>query len=294
MKLLSTSTVVRSLICLCVTVPGSAQDLKLPGAKDSLHFAVLGDTGTGGDAQIQVGRQLAIFRQKFPFSIALMMGDNMYGGQTPKDFVKKFEHPYAPLLSEGVKFYASLGNHDNPDQRFYEKFNMNGQRYYTFKAQDQVRFFALDSTYLDRAQIEWLEKALSSANEDWKIVYFHHPPYSSGETHGSNAQMRSVLEPIFLRHHVSVVMSGHEHFYERIKPQNGIHYFIVGSSAKLRRGNIQKTALTAKGFDEDNVFMLCEIQGDTFFFQGITRTGATLDSGSIQRPKMAIKPAGSP
>ena len=62
-----------------------------------------------------------------------MMGDNMYGGDSAKDYDKKFEAPYKPLLDAGVKFYAALGNHDDPNQRFYKPFNMNGERYYTFK-----------------------------------------------------------------------------------------------------------------------------------------------------------------
>ena len=66
-----------------------------------------------------------------------MLGDNLYGNEGAKDFEKKFERPYKALLDAGVKFYASLGNHDNPNQRFYKLFNMNGQRYYNFKPKDR-------------------------------------------------------------------------------------------------------------------------------------------------------------
>jgi hypothetical protein len=269
----------------------AAQDLQLPNSKDSLHFAVIGDTGTGKDAQYQVGEQLAKYRAVFPFDFVLMMGDNLYGGESPRDFEKKFERPYAVMLKDGVKFYATLGNHDNSNQRFYEKFNMKGERYYTFKPRDGVRFFSLDSNYLDPKQIEWLEKELGASESGWKIVFFHHPLYSSGETHGSSQERRDVLEPIFLKHGVSLVLTGHEHFYERIKPQKGIPYFIVGSSAKLRKGDIQKTGLTAKGFDTDNAFMLCEIDKDRLHFQAISRTGKTIDSGVIERPNTKAKAA---
>ena len=87
----------------------------------------------------------------FPFDLVIMLGDNMYGGQQPADFVKKFEQPYAPLLSAGVKFQASLGNHDRPENVSYKPFNMNGQRYYTY-ARKNVRFLALDSTQMDAKQ----------------------------------------------------------------------------------------------------------------------------------------------
>ena len=174
-------------LALFGSVVAPAQELQLPNGKDSLHFAVLGDTGTGGQAQFEVAKQLIHYRTVFSFDVVTLMGDNMYGGESPKDFVRKFELPYQGLLTNGVKFYASLGNHDSPNQRFYEKFNMSGERYYTFRPRDGIRFFALDSNYMDKAQLDWLEKALSSSNEPWKIAFFHHPLYSSGERHGPGA-----------------------------------------------------------------------------------------------------------
>ena len=178
------------------------------------------------------------WRAKFPFAFVVMMGDNLYGGDRPRDYQNEFEIPYKTLLDAGVKFYASLGNHDNPNERLYKPFNMNGERYYSFKPERaSVRFFALDSNYIDDKQLDWLDKQLADSGSDWKICFFHHPPYSSGETHGSAVLQREKLEPMFVKHGVNVVLSGHEHFYERIKPQKGIQYFILGNSAKVRRGD---------------------------------------------------------
>ena len=92
-------------------------------------------------------------------------------------------------------------------------------------------------------------------------MFFHHPLYSSGETHGSADRQRELLEPVFLKHGVNVVLSGHEHFYERIKPQKGIAYFTLGNSGKVRRGDLLKTDLTAKGWDQGYGFMLMEVVG---------------------------------
>ena len=271
----------------------TAQDLFLPNKKDSLHFAVIGDSGTGDRNEYEVARQMVAFRAKFPYAIVLMLGDNLYGGESAQDFKAKFEEPYKDLLAAGVKFYATLGNHDDPKQRFYKPFNMNGQRYYTFKANDRVRFFVLDSNYMDPQQLAWLAGELKGSNSPWKICFFHHPLYSSGKQHGSDADLRTFLEPLFLEYGVKVVLAGHEHFYERLKPQKGIYYFISGGSAKLRRGNIARTNLTAKGFDQDNHFMLMEIDGDTLHFQTITRAGATIDSGvvSLQENNKAMSAA---
>ena len=270
------------LVGLTATVP--AQDLKLPIKMGSVKFAVIGDTGTGDSHQLAVARQLAAYRGKFPFEFVIMMGDNLYGGNSAKDYDKKFAIPYRPLTDAGVKFYASLGNHDDPSERFYKPFNMGGERYYSFKpANSSVRFFALDSNYMDDKQLAWLDKELIASGSDWKICFFHHPPYSSGEAHGSDTTLRAQVEPIFVKYGVNAVFTGHEHFYERIKPQKGIAYFIAGSSAKLRVGNIAPSALSDKGFDTGFTFMLVEIVGDDLFFQTITEKGATIDSGTIHR-----------
>jgi hypothetical protein len=92
-----------------------------------------------------------------------------------------------------------------------------------------------------------------------------------------------VLEPLLVKYGVDVVFTGHEHFYEKISPKNGIHYFIVGSSGKLRKGNIKAASKNAKGFDQDNAFLIAQISGDDMLFQAISRTGQTVDVGSVRR-----------
>ncbi len=255
----------------------------LPNKAGSIKFAVIGDTGTGDKHQLAVAKQLASTRSQFPFEFVVMVGDNIYGGNTAKDFDKKFATPYKPLLDGGVKFYAALGNHDDPSERFYKPFNMNGERYYSFKPADGVRFYALDSTYMDEKQLKWFEDQLKMSGSEWKVAFFHHPPYSSGETHGSDETLRTQLEPLFVKYGINVVLTGHEHFYERIKPQKGIAYFITGSSAKLREGNITPADFEAAGFDTGYTFMIVEVVGDDMFYQAMTDAGKTIDSGSIRR-----------
>jgi hypothetical protein len=281
------------IVALVLGVSGLAAQTALPNRPDSLKFAVIGDSGTGGREQREIAAQMIEARQRLPFRFVIMLGDNMYGGEGPRDFQRKFEEPYKKLLDADVKFYASLGNHDEPTQANYKLFNMNGRRYYTFRPQGGVRFFALDTTYMDEKQLAWIEKELGGSSSDWKIAFFHHPLYSSGGRHGSDLELRKVLEPLFLKHGVDVVFAGHDHFYERIKPQKGIHHFISGGAAKLRRANIRKTELTAKGFDQDRHFMLVEIDGDRLWFQAISRTGKIVDSGMIVRRKAEDAPVSS-
>ena len=273
-----------AVLIATLPLPIAAQELRLPNKPGSVKFAVIGDSGTGDKNQLAIGKEMASWRTRFPFEFVVMMGDNLYGGESPKDFEKKFTIPYKPLLDGGVKFYAALGNHDDAAlQRNYKPFNMNGERFYSFKPQAGVRFFALDSNYVDKAQLEWLDKQLVASGSEWKIMFFHHPLYSSGETHGSAELQRSLLEPVFLKYGVNVVLTGHEHFYERIKPQKGVAYFIIGSSAKLRKGDLSKSDLTAFGDDREYTFMLMEIAGDELFFQTINQSGKTIDVGSIKR-----------
>jgi predicted phosphodiesterase len=270
-----------------------AQDLTLPNKPaGTLRFAVIGDSGTGDSNQYRLAKVFTDIHQRFPYEFVLMLGDNMYGAESARDFQRKFETPYKPVLDKGVKFYASLGNHDSTNQRMYKLFNMNGERFYTFKPKDGIRVFALDSNYMDRPQLQWFEKELAASGSDWKIVFFHHPIYSSGGKHGSDTALRDQLEPLFLKYGVDVVMAGHEHFYERLKPQKGIHYFISGGAGKIRRGDVGGE-FTEKAFDQGFHFMLLEIDGDQMHFQVVSDQSKTVDSGIIARRRVEDKPAPS-
>ncbi|MDP9055600.1 MAG: metallophosphoesterase [Acidobacteriota bacterium] len=269
-----------AVIAATVIFPSGAQDLPLK--PQSVRFAVIGDNGTGEKAQYEVGQQMEKFRTKTGFDFVTMLGDNIYGGDNPADMKRKFEDPYKPLLDAGVKFYASLGNHDNPNQRFYKPFNMGEKRYYSFR-KGNAEFFALDSNYMDPQQLDWITRALDNSSAAWKICYFHHPLYSDGKFHGPDTDLRARIEPVFKAHGVRVVLSGHEHLYERIKPHDGIYYFVLGNSGELRPHGLKPSGDTAKGFDTDRSFMVMEISGDQLFFQAISRTGETIDSGVIER-----------
>ena len=279
--------------------PAAGPALTLPLKDGSLRFMVMGDTGTGDNGQYETAREMAALRQQFPFEFVVMVGDNIYGSDSAADYQKKFETPYKPLLDAGVKFYASLGNHDNPNQASYALFNMGGQRYYTFRASPGgvsklthggVRFFAIDSNYLKKDQLDWLDKELGSSGSDWKICFFHHPLYSSGKTHGSALETRATLEPIFMKNGVSVVLTGHDHIYERIKLEQGIQHFVIGSGGSLRRGDLARTDLTEKGYDQDYVFMLAEIAGEEMYFSAVNRRGQVIDSGVVRRSQTGASP----
>jgi hypothetical protein len=272
-----------SLAVLVVVHTANATDLNLPNRAGSVKFAVLGDFGTGHEAEYQVGARMAAFRARFPFEFVITTGDNIVGDQDdPGDFAEKFERPFRAVLDAGVRFYASLGNHDKPANRSYPLWSMEGRRYYTFAVKN-VRFFALDSNRPDRVQLAWLDETLSRSHEDWKIVYFHHPLYSDGVRHGPDLELRVLLEPMLMRHGVDVVFSGHEHVYQRLTPQAGVCYFVTGAGGDGVR-TLRRSPMTAAWFDREQTFTAVEVSDAELFFQTISRSGLTVDAGVIRKP----------
>ena len=267
--------------------------LALPARPDSVKFAVIGDSGRGWAPQHEVADQMVAFRERFPFASVLMAGDNIYEGPaTAEDYRAKFEEPYADLLGKDVKFFAVLGNHDDPRQRDYPLFNMGGERYHTFRPPANplaaivsgVQVFALDSTSLDRVQLTWLGEQLGKSNARWKIVLLHHPIYTSGRYTVEARLTRWRLEHIFIAHGVDVAFSGHEHIYERSHPRGGVVYFSSGAAGSLRKEDGGRAGTMARSFNDDFHFMLVEVTRSALYFQAITRTGVTVDAGVLHKP----------
>ena len=223
-----------------------------------------------------------------PFDFAIAAGDNIYPNGSGRYFVKNFEQPFSRLLKDRVPFHAVLGNHDvregRQDQCRYPLFNMGGRNYYTIHQGDGLLdVFMLDSTDCDVAQLGWLERELKESTARWKLAVLHHPLYSSGKKHGSDLGLRRKLEPLFVRYGVSAVFSGHDHIYERTMPQQGVQYFVTGAGGDLYRGDVNlKSPFRAASYDQDNHFMLIEVEHDQIAFQAVTETGKVVDSGAIQ------------
>ncbi len=262
--------------------------LAMPEIPRSVHFAVLGDTGTGGPDQRKLAETFwSYFSQGNRFKFILLLGDNLYSGlELASDYRRQFLDPYKVFLDARVRFYAALGNHDLAGQVSYPPFNMGGKPYYVFH-ENHATFVALNSNEpSDPAQREWLDKQFSN-NTDWRICFFHHPLFSSGTHALESKQMRGWLEQDLVRNQVNVVFSGHEHFYERIKPQQGIQYFVNGSAGKLRLGDLHPQDFTDFGYDKENLGMVVEIAGDSLFYQALGVSGRTVDCGVIYRTREA-------
>ncbi|MGH9767846.1 MAG: metallophosphoesterase [Blastocatellia bacterium] len=284
------------LSLLALTLIATAQNEI--SARSTITFAVVGDTGTGDEAQLAVARQMIRQREKIPFEFVIMLGDNIYEKGEEKYIKSHFEEPYKDLLAAGVKFYASLGNHDIVRglefQTNYPNFNMGGQRYYNFTKgpsesdENLLEFFALDSNLMSSEQLKWLDEKLNASKARWKIMFSHHPIYSSARMHSPYRKLRAQLEPLYIKHGVNAVFSGHSHCYERVKPQNGVHYFTEGASGEIKRRTLDRSnSFFAAGEDGKNSFLVIQASENELKVEAIGADGSLIDSYTIKRASHA-------
>jgi tartrate-resistant acid phosphatase type 5 len=203
----------------------------------AIRVLAFGDFGTGSPSQKKTAAAMLEFHRKNPFDFGITLGDNFYnvGMLSPADPRWKtwWEDMYSPL---GVKFYATLGNHDwghvdSPAAEIlYSEKSATWKMpapYYTYTA-GSVQFFALDTNEISEAQLMWLKEELEKSKARWKIVYGHHPIYSDGD-HGDSMVLKARLLPL-LKDKVDMYLVGHDHVVNHIKSENGIHFFVSGGA----------------------------------------------------------------
>jgi hypothetical protein len=250
------------------------------------HFIAYGDWGEGTAFQQELAKQLNTFYMHDPFPMVLLLGDNIYENGDIKKYAKTyFEEPYAPLLKAGVKFRAALGNHDVKDAHMADQiayFKMPGE-YYKF-SQGPVDFFIINTMNfaIQRQQQQWLAKTLAESKAPWKIVAGHHPMYSSGR-HGSTSWVKEKLEPMMIRNHVDLYLSGHDHDYERFKPIHGVHYIVAGGGGAFLTDfrKIQEYSLVHL---RTHHFLSIEVAGRDIWVKAINRFGDVIDCVHWQKP----------
>ncbi|GHG74333.1 metallophosphoesterase [Comamonas sp. JC664] len=284
----------------------------VPGTR-SVHFITVGDFGTGGSNQRKV--VAAMVKQRAELFVAL--GDNAYADGTEAEIQNNLFVPMEALLAE-VPFYASLGNHEyvtNQGQPYLDNLylpsnNPDGtERYYSFDW-GHVHFVALDSNCAvglasaDRctrdAQKAWLERDLAGSTQPWKIVFFHHPPWSSGE-HGSQLSMRRHFGPIMEKYGVDLVLTGHDHNYERSKPmkgdgvaapgEKGIPYLVVGGGgATLRKLPGSKPDWSVIRDNTAYGFLDVKVVDGTLTAQLLGEDGGTVDRFTLEKDLPPMEP----
>lgn len=210
------------------------------------HLAVAGDVGDSGRRLDTTGATMARVDAMQPYDDLLLLGDNVYWTGDPANLPDTVFGPFGALLGRGVGLLAILGNHDVLDGHGDAQMAAMGMpgRYWS-KTVDDLLLIGLDSNNLDPEQVQWLERTLAGSDATWKVVALHHPLYSAGYQ-GSNIEVRALLEPIFIEHGVQLVLSGHDHDYQRSTVIDGVTYIVTGGGSGTRRTG--RDPFTAQSF----------------------------------------------
>jgi predicted phosphodiesterase len=208
------------------------------GANAIARFVVAGDVGEPGRRLDSTASAMATIGRLDAFDALLLLGDQVYPSGDPERLDDIVFRPFAPVFAEGTPLLAIVGNHDVKDDNGDAQMAALGQtgRWWsrTF-AGGRVLLVGLDSTQPANAtQLAFLESELATSDADWKIVALHHPPYSAGYQ-GSAEDVRAIFSPIFERNGVQLVLSGHDHDYQRSLLIDGVTYVVSGAGATTRR-----------------------------------------------------------
>lgn len=210
-----------------------------------MRIGVAGDVGESGARLDATADAMARIEDGDEFDVLLLLGDNVYPSGDPAELPHTVFEPFADVLDDGTDLFAVLGNHDEPHgDAQLEALGMPGR--WWAEERGDVLLVGLDSNQVDnREQLAFLEETLDDSPATWKIVALHHPPYSAGY-HGSDEAAREAFSPLFERYGVQLVLSGHDHDYQRSKVINGVTYVVTGAAARTRRTG--KDDFTAASF----------------------------------------------
>lgn len=227
-------------------------------------FAVIGDYGDNSDAEKDVANMVKNWQPDF----IITTGDNNYNNgewSTIKNNISQYysDYIYNPDAPENFRcegsaandlqnrFFPSPGNHDYLTDNlapYLDFFTLpHNERYYNFR-RGSVHFFSLDSNLASEFEDMklWLEETIANSDATFKVVYFHHPPFSSSK-HGNNIEMQWDFAELG----VDVVLSGHEHVYQHItkKESPDVHYFVNGLGGRTNRYRCSENPLDSNEFD---------------------------------------------
>lgn len=216
-----------------------------PGDRPDLRIGVAGDIGDSGDRLDATADAMARLDPDDPFDELLLLGDNVYPAGDPDKLEETVFEPFTGVLAQGAELLAILGNHDaaRGDEQM-EVLGMPG-RWWAVERGDTL-IVGLDSNDTDDPeQRAFLEETLRDSEATWKIVAVHHPPYSAGYQ-GSSVAVRDTFGPIFERYGVQLVLSGHDHDYQRSVEIDGVTYVVTGAASGTRRTGAED--FTAESF----------------------------------------------
>ena len=265
--------------------PPEQKSAFVPFAADSLpdlRLAIVGDVGDGGDLEWRLASTMYSAGRTDPFEALVLLGDNVYPYGDPSRLEDYVFQPFAAVLDSGADLYAITGNHDalaaDGGRAQLEELGMPD--FWWADRIGDVLLIGLDSNQVGNSeQLSWLEATLEASTAPWTIVAVHHSPYSAGYQ-GPDMEVREVFTPLFEQHGVQLVLSGHDHDYQRSVPINGVTYLVSGGGAGTRRtGDRSFTEYSAStmNFVDLNVFE------DRLVMRAIDHEFAVFDEFTITR-----------
>jgi hypothetical protein len=277
-----------------VVSDGGSQLLDAGAAPPSTRFVIIGDYGLSGPNEANVAALVARLKPDF----VITTGDNNYPlgeAETIDENIGRYFHefiaPYRGKFGPGAernRFFPSLGNHDwyaTGAQPFLDYFSLpNNERYYQFVRGD-VALFALDSDFAepdgntaDSKQAQWLKTELAAAAAPWRLVFFHHPPYSSAAVHGSTIELRWP----FAEWGASIVYAGHDHTYERLSV-DGFPYIVNGVGGSDLYSIVEPIPGSLVRHADVHGLVLVTVTASDFVSRFLDARGEELDVFSLHR-----------
>jgi 3',5'-cyclic AMP phosphodiesterase CpdA len=211
-----------ALICVCALgLTGSS------AAQTRVAFLAVGDYGVGGSSELTTGRQMHKYETRNQAGMLVLLGDNDYT-LSPSRFRANWQKSFSWARASGLRVSGTIGNHDYATNRGRYELGLLGMPspFYTRTLGD-IQLFFLDSNSVNAQQTAWLKGQLSRSSAVWKVAVFHHPPYTCGG-HSGNSQVVASWVPLFEQYGVQLVLSGHDHNYQRFAPRNGVTYVVHG------------------------------------------------------------------
>lgn len=253
------------------------------------RFAVIGDWGSGNDAMRNVAQQVNAADVDFIITV----GDNIYDSGQP-GLYDRYLAAYAPTMRRAPMFPA-LGDHDIQSANgkwmlTYFRLPQNGPRdmkgrNYSFDY-GNAHFMALDSTAFELEPINresintikrWAFRDLAETAKLWRFAFMHNPPITSESVHHEAYNTRTMLLPIFEGAGMQMLFAGHNHFYERLGPVNGISHIITGGGGRVLYQATKRRADSVVLADKVHSFTLVEVKGRELTLRQIDENGKQLD-----------------
>lgn len=287
---------------LSIPTPTPTPTPTLAPNNETVRFAVIGDYGRNNTNEARVATLVGGWNPDF----VITTGDNNYPdgeaatidanvGQYYSQFIGNYQGAYGPG-SPTNRFWPSLGNHDwhtitctgsSCTGAHFDYFTLpHNERYYDVDL-GLVHLFAIDSDSgepdgrdQNSIQAAWLQQQLTASSACYNLVYFHHPPYSSGR-HGSSETMQWP----FAAWGADAIFSGHEHLYERLDV-GGMPYFVNGAGGATlyafdNVGNLPPEVVSVVRYNQDYGAMLVTATTTAITYQFYTADGLLIDDYAV-------------